>query len=369
MSVKNNYNCNEIRGQFIGFLRRKTATDLKLNNGSNFGIDILIPKLQREFERLSGKIEHEHDKFFSGYAVKLAERMMRNNEIKFSTALKSIAGIDTEDSWKLRDIDLNTIQSGLEAYSRTNSTVVINALLESIAGIDTEIAWKIRMKFMGDLNYDEAVLKSIVGIDTEKARRLRSQYVKNRIYDDPRDKINICWFVLLSLNGIESEDSWELRESIVQPNFFTLNLLDSFIGCESEKAWKLIEHYAEKELGQKGILDLSIASSISDCLIGQDSERAWRIRDMLKKAGAWVQLINSLIGVGSERAWKLREEFLAQDPEDEDNKKLLALSLAGLNSKKAREMRNRLKADSDSEIMGVWGDWRMAALRKSRGKK
>ena len=181
----------------------------------------------------------------------------------------SVRGSDTEHAWEIRE------QIGEKA---------IREVLISLRGIDSERAWELREKYAA-FPHCSALLESLGGIDSERAWQWRIQLSEEYL----------PW-VLMSLRGVFSDVSWELRDEHIAraPKIVVKTLGRS----NDPRAWEIRE---SAKLYAKEVLD---------SLSGLDNAPAWRLRFDLKEK--WPNTCVSSVGAGvqSERAWKFRWDML-----------------------------------------------------------
>lgn len=174
---------------------------------------------------------------------------------------------------------------------------------------------------------------------------------------------------LKDLMGDDSEEAWKERESKD-----ATDVCISLAGVASEKSREWLDKHKET---------LKLWWGISRGLMGDDSEKAWKIRDNLKfdskvnriRGGVWARIqksiglhkserffklkeafntgvgkklwglylpgdvVRSTTGLDSEKSWELREEFEDVTPAE------VLMSLAGNDSKKAWEIRKKYEGD------------------------
>lgn len=144
---------------------------------------------------------------------------------------------------------------------------------------------------------------------------------------------NVAAQILGGLTGIDSPESWKIREDL---NFYSgIEFASSLSGIDSKKAWDYRERYfTGRNYHEAG-----------SSMVGLDSPEAWKMRENILRASKAVNsragidaLVNSLAGLDSPEAWKMRERLSKEASGDSG----LISSLTGLDSKKAWEMRERL---------------------------
>ncbi len=132
----------------------------------------------------------------------------------------------------------------------------------------------------------------------------------------------------------------EKKEDTVGDTPDTQGVQEAIIEKKTEKSECISEDEAVPRLEQfrnRGASDATIAK----CLVGMDSDRAWRLRDKIIAAGkmGMGNIIEGLAGVDSDRAWKLRDEYAAK-PGGTMGQEYLLKSLAGLDSDRAWKLRD-----------------------------
>ncbi len=122
---------------------------------------------------------------------------------------------------------------------------------------------------------------------------------------------------------------------------------------------ELLNRFEEKSLDymDKLLKDGVGKNSIARGLAGLDSERAWQMRDRFFNDGTVDNdfIAEGLAGLDSDRAWKMREELLKAGAD----KNFIARGLAGLDSDRAWKMRddffNDGTVDKNSIAKGLAG--------------
>lgn len=223
-----------------------------------------------------------------------------------------LAGNDSKWAWNKRN---DLLKKGMN----------IQELLPSLLGLDSKESWKFRDQVQ-EKDRDGAFFLSLCGVDSERAWLLREQAGARG-----GKFIN---FVAKSLAGLETQQAWEMRERIVAfKGHKTSAYTSGLAGCLGRRAqderWEVTQ--AESAFHQDVLLSL----------VGLSGDDDWFLRtDIESKSGRSVPFFESMAGDDSEKAWSVREQIMKAQPLFLDR---LALTLAGLNSKRAWEMRERLK--------------------------
>jgi len=264
--------------------------------------------------------------------------------------------LPTEEE-KLKEEELEERQEGITE----------EAIEEKVGGLEEEDLKKIREEI-------ETVKEKELEIrrmdEEEKERKRKIETIKEIIRDELPEKFN-------DLVGNDSEEAWRKRREVAEKD--PVCAAASLAGTNSEKGRTWLDKNKDSQKMWWGI---------SRGLIGDDSEKAWQIREYLKtdervgrlRGGRWAEfkerlgihkserlfnlrgkmkqllgwyepgdVVISTTGLDSEKAWKLREELEKIAPAE------TLISLAGLDSEKAQKIREKYKGDKKLE-------W---ALRKS----
>ena len=175
-----------------------------------------------------------------------------------------------------------------------------------------------------------------LGIPLEKIRAI----VCKR---NPNEQVDTRLGVLRKLNeaGIKEINGKSIDEFVLYANKVS-DFIDVTKG-ERPRSFIETERLMKKMRETKGadlleyFLDKGMATSkIVESLAGLDSEKAWEMRERISQVGYRDGIVSSLTGLDSERAWEMRERF-----SKEGYGRLVVQSLAGLDSEKAWEMRER----------------------------
>lgn len=314
-------------------------------------LDEILEFLQTKEMKLS-----EEEKF-QEKALDYIEKLISEGADKAYTCT-SLAGLDSDRAWKIR----NEIVSNMKDSKRVRN---LQYVVEGLAGLDSERAWKMREDYLKITKDKSDMAEGLTGLDSARAWDMREKLFRKGYFSTELSRLLGLSHVARSLAGLDSDRAWKMREKIKEQNIDLNNdaVADSLAGLDSERAWKMREDL----LAVKTRL-----SSIVLSLSGLDSERAWEWReDLIKRLVQAGQGINevtmSLMGVDSERAWQMREGLLKQGAD----KGYVVAGLAGLDSERAWKMREDLKPEIGITTMpdGVYGDWRMAGIRKARADK
>ncbi|GEM_PF-2662953 len=138
-----------------------------------------------------------------------------------------------------------------------------------------------------------------------------------------------------SITGFDSDRAWKMRDRLERTGAFTDNLLESLVGLDSARAWELRKRFYKKN-------GAAILPGLIKSLAGVDSEKAWAWRDQYEIDPTLIDsVIESCAGLESARAWKLRERY--EQEKTDDRKDYLAISLTGVDSVRADQMRERIQ--------------------------
>jgi hypothetical protein len=250
------------------------------------------------------------------------EEFIEQGVSKVSIA-QGLAGLDSDRAWEMRQ---DLIDKGCSKGS----------ILLGLAGLDSDRAWEMRKNLIQQVTDKRCIIHSLAGLDSDRAWKLRNEY-KN----DP----SMIYAVISSLTGLDSRKSWEMREEFKNDPTYKGWIVKSLTGLDSRKAWEMREECKNDPNVDRGFILIGLA--------GLDSERAWQLREELKNdADFYIKgcLIEGLTGLDSYRAWKIREEQLkwcsinkGKPIGDPSILETIAWSLNGLDSDKARKMREEFK--------------------------
>ena len=241
----------------------------------------------------------------------------------------SLTGTDSERAEKLR----STILGLSKTYGNEREAKDIEfAVIKSYAGVDSEAAWEARKRHIR--KYGNWTIRnigvSLVGLSSEKVDQmvgsLQDQY--NSVY------------TLLHLTGREDEKAWEIRERHLdrtRNNFSAV--MSSLSGIDSPRAEKMRERiikswsfYSRKSIQHDSEFSLACAQGfIGDSSFSGSRQRKefWLPKELIAHTGS-----------DSRKAWKVRERALAENRHLEE----VALSLAGLTSERAEQMRKDIES-------------------------
>ena len=218
-----------------------------------------------------------------------------------------------------------------------------------LAGLNDLGAWKVRDYLLknGGLNGKRGVVQGLAGLTSEDSYNLRNSLIEEAPESTARclagDNSAEAWQIreelekkyienagvaeglAESLAGMDNEKSWELRERLISKVIY--NIFEGLVGVNSERAWELREKYKKE-------MPLAVANS----LIGLEYERANKLREelSLNKENGRLALLISHVGSNSDLSWELRDELFEKNPF------IVGSSLARLKGEKAEKFRNRL---------------------------
>ena len=234
----------------------------------------------------------------------------------------------TGDEYENKAIDMMEYYE--KKYVAKDSDITKTSIAKSLAGLDYERAWEIREELLSKPGFSiDAMTQGLAGCDSEKAWALRERLIEG---GHPET------YVALSLVGLDTKQAWKMRDKFIKKKIHTGHILLSLIGCDSKRAWKIRM--------EKLTSDVQNIEYVSRSLAGLDSDRAWLMREFIKELTTKIdKLTLSLIGLDTEQAWKLRKEIMNQTPD----KHLMVISLAGLDSDQAWKLRQEILEDKESK--------------------
>jgi dTMP kinase len=168
--------------------------------------------------------------------------------------------------------------------------------------------------------------KDLVGDDSEEAWNKRKELFKK----EPM-------YTAASLAGVVSERSRKWLDENKDSQKMWWGITRGLIGDDSEKAWEIREHLKVDERVDR--IRAGRISSFKKFFGLHKSEWLFNLRGKIKFPG-WYEpgdLVISTTGLDSEKAWKLRKELEDIAPAE------VLISLAGLNSEKAWQIREKYK--------------------------
>ncbi|HEY0708987.1 MAG TPA: dTMP kinase [Polyangia bacterium] len=117
--------------------------------------------------------------------------------------------------------------------------------------------------------------------------------------------------VLLSLDGVDDEEAWQLRDRLIASDgnavMETLGRLDNV------RAWQTRQRWLDNRGGEAALEIYDNARVLAKSLTGIDDDRAWDLRKEAR-ASAPIAALASVKWLTSERAWKWRERYLDRAP-------------------------------------------------------
>lgn len=177
-------------------------------------------------------------------------------------------------------------------------------------------------------------LEALCGIDTPEAFRLRELFYR---------KCENLSSLAKSLIGCDSDEAWIMRDQKFGDPAYLDVKLRSIIGCESIAAWDIREQALARVVNEGSSRPREKWQALLDSMAGDDSDRAWEVRDRLATLGLpdyHVEILRSLVGIDSPKAWEHRKftaPLLARYP---SVARLRLRSVAGIDTKQAWDVRN-----------------------------
>ncbi len=195
----------------------------------------------------------------------------------------------------------------------------------------------------------EMVALTLRGMDTPLSWELREEIGKSAARE-----------VLMSIRGLDSERAWALREKRSKEQYFPA-LLESLAGIDTPLAWEWRERLAEEFLPWVLMSLRGVASErawalreehihrapkiIVKTLGRSDDPRAWKLRDVAKNFAK--EVLDSLSGIDSGPAWALRMDLRTKWP----NTVVSSLG-AGMQSERAWKFRwEMLRANTENLLL------------------
>lgn len=152
---------------------------------------------------------------------------------------------------------------------------------------------------------------------------------------------------LTCLNGLTDARAWSARE-----RYFTQPALQGLVvgtlsGLDSEQSWDLRERLLGERRGQLG-QDYELSRVVTKSVTGLADGRAWSLRREARRA-APVGALSSLLGVTDAESFRWRSESLRQAP------KVVMASLRGIFDDAAWNMRRAVAHDCKEALDGLQG--------------
>lgn len=135
----------------------------------------------------------------------------------------ALGGLDCERSWRMRQRYLDT---GVEPSKSYDAARVLSRSVASVAG---ERAWEVRRKARSAAPV--AALASITGLTDDESFRWRNEMLRSAT------KV-----VMASLRKLDDARAFELRRAVVED---CKEAIDSIDGLDAEEAWELRERYLD----------------------------------------------------------------------------------------------------------------------------
>ena len=181
-----------------------------------------------------------------------------NNPNRHALLASSLGGLDTDEAWRLREglmfspetaglvlqslAGLNTKRAWdmrLQRIESTPDTQVRDALLISLAGLETRDAWDLRHKLAARPGNPIAFGQSIIGCASEIAWKTRQALLaRAQAEPDRKNSQALLRALMTSLSGLDSEEAWRLRESLLHLGCTQSVFARSLAGLNSNRAWE-----------------------------------------------------------------------------------------------------------------------------------
>ncbi|MFL5355211.1 dTMP kinase [Archangium sp.] len=214
--------------------------------------------------------------------------------------VRSLAGLDDEPAWALRELLTEVVPQDVASSLGANSEPQAMALRERLyTHAPTEVlsglkrngspeAWALREHALREGRLGE-VLCGLAGVDDEPAWAARERGVRRGLYAD----------VARSLTGLGSARADSLRESLLAHD--RLAVLRSTHGLDTPFARELRVALEDKAL-----------KLVLRSLAGLATDEAFALRE--RGAPLTKEALDSMDGLDDPRAWRLREAFLTRWP-------------------------------------------------------
>lgn len=210
----------------------------------------------------------------------------------------------------------------------------------------------------------EQALKEKEAVEEEKQKEEKQELIKEVVAEELPEKFKdlvgenseAAWgkrkelfekdpaYTTASLAGVASEESRAWLESNKDSQKMWWGISRGLIGDDSEKAWEIREHLKVDERVDR--IRGGRLGEVKKTLGLHKSERIFKLRGKMKQFLGWYEpgdVVISTTGLDSEKAWKLRDEMEDIAPAE------VLISLAGVDSEKAQELREKYKGDKKLE--------------------
>jgi dTMP kinase len=209
--------------------------------------------------------------------------------------------------------------AGIDERRRALARQAPDTLLAGLNGLDDEVSWELREALAEQAPARVARSLSAVAGVHPRARRLRE-----------RLRVPVPGEVLISLDAIDDEPAWELREALYAAS--PALAAGSTTRIAGARAWALRERW----LGtQNGFADYESARLACKAVTGVDDERAWEVRKQAQEL-APIAALASVAYVDGERAWKWRARWVERAP------KIVFATIRRSEDPRAWELRERM---------------------------
>jgi dTMP kinase len=195
-------------------------------------------------------------------------------------------------------------------------------LLAGLAGLTDAVSWEMREALFDQLPSRVARTLNGVAQPHPRSAELRAR-LATRV---PLD-------VLLSLDGVDSDEAWALRDRLQGEHLDVVTA--SLGGLGSPRAWELREAWLKARGGEAALALFENARVLGKSLIGLDDDRAWELRKAMREH-APTAAIGSLKYVLSDKSFKWRQRYLQRAP------KSVFDTLARVDDPRAWQMRQSL---------------------------
>jgi dTMP kinase len=189
---------------------------------------------------------------------------------------------------------------GIDERRRLLAERAPDTLLAGLPRLDDEVSWQLREALIertpGRVAWS---LSGLAGVHP-RARRLRDRLRKPA----PAE-------VLVSIDGVDDEPAWRLREELypAAPDLAA----GSTMRIATAQAWAVRERWLAERGGLPALAGYETARIACKSVTAVDDERAWKLREQARGT-APIAALASLASLTSDRAWEWRETWLERAP-------------------------------------------------------
>ncbi len=255
--------------------------------------------------------------FDSKRAHELRADLLRQKGPFMDSVLAGLAGIDSEEAWRMRD----------EVFNNWDHE---SGLVISLSGLDSDRAWQMRAQLLERMENDDyqhkefrihilknRLVKGLAGLNSERAWKMRDDFFAGKYKVEYESQF-------VSLRGLDNERAWEMRDKLEgNVDIDKGKIFESLAGLDSIMAWRLRDGYMTSHsfIDDMGFVKMDEVDVIVESLAGLDNNRAWQMRDEIVRKTQKLDRSNQVkrrileycTGLNSARAWELRDEIMDED--------------------------------------------------------